>query len=235
MIPCPVCNNQNHHLSVTCSTCGSYIQTTIDNLDLFTTAWNILEKPKKTFHRVAIAKHKNYGLVLSAVAGIAIVYFIFWCIKAADYTQSLLNFLIAGFVIGPVIGIFSVLIFSLLMMAIVKLSRVKINFRSTFAVVAYSLVPIVISVIIILPIEIMTFGLFFFSSNPPPYELKPVSYFTLISLDSILGLWSLILIWIGVKKITDKGWVYSLIISLIAMLLYSVIMVGIIYYLLSKI
>ena len=235
MIPCPVCNNQNHHLSVTCSTCGSYIQTTIDNLDLFTTAWNILEKPKKTFHRIAIAKHKNYGILLSAVAGIAIVYFVFWCIKAADYTQSLLNFLVAGFVMGPLTGIISVLIFSLLMMSIVKLSRVKIKFRSTFAVVAYSLVPIVISVIIILPIEIMTFGLFFFSSNPPPSELKPVSYFTLITLDGILGFWSLILILVGVKKITDKSWVYSLIISLIALLLYSTIIVGMIYYLLSKI
>jgi hypothetical protein len=235
MILCPICNNNNHHLSVTCSSCGSYIQTTIDNLDLFSTAWDVIENPKKTFHKIAIAKHKNYGIALSAIAGIAIVFFIFWIIKAAEYTSSLLNFLLAGFVMGPVTGIFSVLIFSLLLIVIIKLSRERIVFRNAFAVVAYALVPVNISVIIILPIEIMTFGLFFFSSNPPPYQLKPVLYYLLLSLDCIFVIWSLLLIWIGVKKLTNRGWLYSTVVFVLALSVYVGIVVGVIQFLFSNI
>lgn len=214
---CPVCNTVNHHLAITCSSCSGYLQNKVEALDLFTTAWNVLEKPGKAFHTIAIAHHKNYVLFLSAIAGIAITFFIFWIIKAGDYTHSLLNFLAAGFSIAPFLGIIFVSIIALLLKFLNSMLKVKVTFRNAFAVTAYSFIPIVISVILVLPIEIMTFGIYFFSENPSPIQLKPLSYVLFLGLDGIFSLWWFILFWIGLKKLTGKGWIYSGVIEVIVL------------------
>ncbi|MDI6766757.1 MAG: Yip1 family protein [Bacteroidota bacterium] len=209
MIICQVCNTENHHLAITCSSCSGYLQNKVEALDLFTTAWNVLEKPSKAFHTIAIAHHKNYVLFLSAITGIALTFFMFWIIKAGDYTHSLLNFLAVGFSIAPFLGIIFVFTVALLLKSLNSLMRVKVTFRNAFAVTAYSFIPIVISAILVLPIEIMTFGTYFFSKNPSPLQLKPLSYVLLLGLDGIFALWWFILFWIGLRRLTGKGWIYA--------------------------
>jgi len=229
MIQCPVCNTLNHHLSVVCIKCGSYIQNKIENLDLFSTIWNIIERPGPTFHKIAIAAHKNYTYILSGVTGIGYIFFIFWIVKAGDYTNSLLNFLIAGILIGVPLGIITVVFYCFILIVVSRLLRVKISFRNAQAVIAYAMVPVVISVFIILPIEVMTFGLFFFSKNPSPYIIKPFSYIVLLVLDGLFSLWTLFLLWKGVKILTDKGWIFNSLILLVSLS----VLVGSYYFLIN--
>lgn len=228
MIQCPVCNLSNHHLTVICKGCGSYLQNKIENLDLFSTIWNILERPGKAFHNIAIATHKNYSYILSGISGIGFIFFIFWIINAGEYTNSLLNFLFAGISIGPPLGIITVLLYTFILIISTRLGGEKVTFRNGFAVVSYSLIPIVISIIFILPIEVMTFGLFFFSKNPSPYLLKPFSYVMLLVLDGIFLLWTFLLLWKGIKALTDRGWIFIsavqiITISILCGLYYAVI------------
>lgn len=216
MIECSVCNTTNDHLATICKSCGAYLQTRTDSLDLFQTAWNVLENPKKAFHTIAVATHKNYSYIIPAIAGYAFVFFLFWLLRAGEYTNSLLNFLAAGFVAGPPFGILAVLIFSVVISILLRARGRDVSFRNCMAVISYSLIPVVVSVFIVLPLEIMTFGLFFFTSNPSPYLLKPFSYVALLVLDGIFSAWTLILISFGVKTLTGRRWIESAAYELIA-------------------
>ncbi|MBI4418587.1 MAG: YIP1 family protein, partial [Ignavibacteriales bacterium] len=73
---------------------------------------------------------------------------------------------------------------------VVRLLGARRRLRQSYAMLAYSLVPIVLSVIILLPIELMTFGMYLFTSNPGPEVIKPVSYYILISLDALCAVWT---------------------------------------------
>lgn len=213
MLDCPVCHHQNHHLAINCSSCGSYLQGRVDNLDLFASAWNIIERPGKTFHTIAIAKHKNYVIPLSMLSGLAIIYLIFWVIKAGDYADSLLNLLGAGFAVGPLLGIVTLLTLGLLIANIGKLFGWKVHFRDAFAVAVYSLVPLDVSVLLILPIKFLSFGQYYFTSNPSPYLLKPASYVLLLILDGAFVLWSVLLLLIGIRKLLDRGWLSAVVVG----------------------
>lgn len=216
MIVCPVCRTHNHHLAVVCSSCRSFIQTRIENLDLFTTAWGIIEHPRKTFLTIALAKHKNYSLLLSAISGIGFIFTIFWIIKAGNYADSLMNILSAGLCIGPLLGVIVVLVYSIIMKLVGRLFSARITFRNLFAMNAYALMPIVISVGLVLPIELLSFGRFFFSTNPSPLVIKPFSYIILLCLDGMLSIWTIILQFVGYKVLDDAQWLKIILINLLS-------------------
>lgn len=215
MIRCPVCSAENHHLAITCNKCGAFLQNKIEALDLFTTAWRVLERPTRTFHTISVSRHKNYSVFLSSIAGIGFLFTAFWIINAGGLTNSLPRFLGAGILFGLPLGVITVVLFSIVCIITARLMRIRVHFKNCYAVTSYALIPVVASVIFVLPLEIMTFGLHFFSKNPSPYLLKPTVYILLLILDGLFALWSLILIEIGIKKLTDRGHITALFIMFI--------------------
>jgi len=216
MIICSICTTANHHLAVNCTKCGGYIQTRVDTLDLFTTAGRVVERPSKAFHAIAISRHKNYAFLLAAVAGIGIAFTIFWAISASRFADSIANILVAGFVAGPLFGIVLLLILSMVIAGVGRLFGVHAGIRSTFAVIAYAFLPAVMITLFILPVEMVTFGGFFFSDNPSPYALKPVVYVTLLILHGLFVLWNVILLVVGFRMLFDTSWIKTIAIGTIA-------------------
>ncbi|HEV8538964.1 MAG TPA: YIP1 family protein [Bacteroidota bacterium] len=223
MITCSVCRTENHPLTVICVRCGGYLQTRVDALDLFATAWDIVERPFKAFHRISVAQHKNYVYFLSSIAGIGFAFLIFWLMKAGEYSDSLINIIGAGFVIGPPFGVVFSMLFSFIVWLTMKASRIESSYKNIFAVSVYAFVPVVFSVVLILPIELMTFGTYFFTINPSPYTLKPASYIILLGLDGLLSLWSLLLLVIGMKILINGSWTRSIFVVVVSGILLTVI------------
>jgi hypothetical protein len=62
-------------------------------------------------------------------------------------------------------------------------------------------VPVLLSLILVLPIELLTFGMYMFTSNPHPAVIKPVSYYVLVGFDVLLGAWALILAVLGTRVV----------------------------------
>lgn len=216
MLRCGVCHAENHHLAVTCVSCGGFLQNRAENLDLFVTSWGVIERPRQAFHTIAISRHKNYAALLSAFSGIGMAFLIFWVVKAGEHADNLLNLLIAGLVAGPVLGILVMLLITLLGVFASRLLGSPIGARNAFAVTAYALIPVALSVILVLPVEVLTFGQYFFTRNPSPYALKPLSAIMLFSLDGICVAWTLILFVVGYSVLVDRQKLKALVIFLIS-------------------
>jgi hypothetical protein len=193
MIVCPTCAAENDEFSIVCSNCRGYLQNRIPNLDFFPTVWGIIESPRKTFRHIRLAEHKNYVLPLSAFFGIALSFTVFWYLKMGGKFFSLVELVTAGILTGTTAGS---LLFTLLVVIYHLLARVmggKSAFRDSFALLAYACVPIALSLVVVLPFELMTFGIYLFTSNPHPYVVQPVSYVILIGADVGVSVWSLLL------------------------------------------
>jgi hypothetical protein len=211
MITCTICNTQNHHLAVTCVSCRGFLQPRVENIDLFSTIWRIIERPRKTLREIAMAHHKNYILPVAGIAGIGMTFALLSVTGAGEFTINLLTLFIIGLLCGPLFGIAAVLVHSLFLLIVGKYIGTKASFKNAFAVTTYAFVPVVLSVVLLLPIEILTFGRYLFTKSPSPYMLKPLSFVILSSLDVLCGLWTIFLLLLSAKILLDTSWKRALI------------------------
>ncbi len=215
MILCPVCKHSNDEFSIKCVSCGSYIQDRVPNLDLFAIIWLLIESPSAAFKKIIIAEHKNFVLFFSLFLGIATAFALLWIKRSGNSFDNLFPLLLFGTAIGIVISI--PLFYCLVVMfhTAIKLLRHEAEFKVTYGIIGWSLVPIMLSVVFVLPFELSTLGILLFSSNPSAYEAKPIVSIVFIALDSLLAGWSIILATVGIS-IANR---FRIIISLIIVLL----------------
>ncbi len=193
MIVCPVCQHSNDDFAVTCSACGSYVQDRVPNLDFFSMIWLIIESPEQAFKKVIIAEHKNFVLFLGLFFGIGSFFTLLWGFRSGNSFDNLFPLLLFGSVVG---AIFAIPMFYALAGTVHGFSRLlkgKAAFKETYGIVGWSLVPVMLSVVFILPLELGTLGLLLFSTNPSALEVKPEITVTLLALDGACVLWSALL------------------------------------------
>lgn len=216
MIACPVCQVENDDFATTCKACKAFIQNRIPNLDLFHTLWKIIESPRSTFHQIVLAEHKNFSLFLFSLFGISLSFTAFWYFKLGDRFESLFDLLGWAFLTGIGIGLAMAVMLTTVYHLVAKLFGSSTSVRNSFAVLAYSSTPIIASLVFVLPIELLTFGMFLFTSNPHPYTIKPISYVVLIGFDIAVALWSIILLLVGTMVSHKINFLKSVFVVLIA-------------------
>ncbi len=197
MILCKVCNTENDEFATVCRSCKSFIQNRITNLDFFDTVWKVLESPRKAFHDIALAEHKNYSLLLFSLFGVGLSLTGFWYFRLGSRFVSLLDLLAEAALIGVGFGLLAAVLFTCVFHGMARVVGGKGTFRDTLATVAYSTTPLSITLFLVLPVELLTFGMYLFTSNPDPYSIKPASFVVLVAFDSAMGLWSFILFVVG--------------------------------------
>lgn len=182
MIKCTVCLTENDEFATICRQCKAFLQDRIPNLDLFETGWRVLESPHKAFRVITLAEHKNYSLFLFTLFGISLSFTGFWFFRLGNRFASLLDLMPWAFGAGIVLGFAVAAILPLAYFLFAKMAGGSTGYRTSLAVLGYSLTPIALSLFLVLPIELLTFGMFLFTWNPHPYTIKPLSY---ISLDRL--------------------------------------------------
>ncbi len=193
MIVCPVCKLSNDEFSIKCISCGSYIQDRVPNLDLFAMVWLIIESPSVAFKKIIIAEHKNFVLFFSLFLGICAAFMLMRINRSGNSFDNLFPVLLFGTAIGIIISIPLFYWLAFAFHAAIKLLKPEAEFKVTYGIIGWSLVPIMLSVVFVLPFELSTLGLILFSTNPSAYEVKPVVTVVLLGLDGLLILWSLML------------------------------------------
>ena len=223
MINCSVCQTENDQYSTICKKCGGFLQNRLPNLNLFEMLWKIVESPRLAFRSIKLAEHKNYAVFLYTLSGIAITFAGLWHFKLGERFDNILTVVFWGILIGIPLGILLCPIASSIHWGLSNMLGNKTSFRNSLGITSYSLIPVVISLILILPIELMTFGMYLFSFNPPPISIKPIPYLVLIGFDIALTIWAWILLIIGTKVGTQVSLLKSI---FIASLMYGLISVG---------
>jgi hypothetical protein len=199
MITCTVCGAQNDTLAVVCFSCKSFLQTKVDNLNLFETLWGLMETPGATFRRIALARHKNYSVLLSSLLGCSLLFGAVWYRSLGASFANLAMLVVSGIVAGPPLGTAFALLCALVIRVAGKAIGAKGSFKNLFAAVAYASSPVTYALVLVFPIEIAIFGSYFFGNNPPPAVINPAVYYVLVGLDGAAILWSLMLLAIGVS------------------------------------
>ncbi len=197
MIVCKVCNTENDEFATVCRTCRSFIQNRITNLDFFDTVWKVIESPRKAFHDIRLAEHKNYSFLLFALFGVGLSLSGFWYFRLGSRFMSLLDLLAEASLIGIGLGLAASVLFTGVFHAIARALGGKGTVRDSLATLAYSTTPVSLTLFMVLPVELLTFGMYLFTSNPDPYSIKPTSFVALVAFDSAMGLWSLFLCVLG--------------------------------------
>jgi hypothetical protein len=199
MIKCTVCLAENDDFATTCVSCKAFLQDRVPNLNLFETSWQVIESPTKAFRKIALAEHKNYVLFLFSLLGVSLAFTAIWYFRLGTRFESLLDLIPSavgsGIVSGLVIAIVVTGVYHLLAKSLGGLT----GFRGSLGVLGYAMTPVAFSLILILPIELLTFGMFLFTGNPHPYDIKPFSYVLLIGFDALIALWTLCLAVIATK------------------------------------
>ncbi|MBI2619998.1 MAG: YIP1 family protein [Ignavibacteriales bacterium] len=201
MLVCPTCAFENDDFSTVCANCKSFLQNRVPNLNLFETAWGVIEAPRTTFRTIVLAEHKNYSFFLFVCFGIALSFTAFWYFKLGELFDTLLDLIPWAFGTGVAVGLVSAVLFSALYHGTARLLGSSMRFRNSFALLAYSLVPIALSLVLVLPIELLTFGMYLFTANPHPWVIKPVSYAMLLGFDTVIAFWSIALAVLGTSVV----------------------------------
>ena len=194
MIACTVCGTANDEFAVVCASWKSFLQAKVDNLNLFETLWALMESPRAAFRRIALARNKNYVILLAALSGIACVYAVIWFRTMGPRFPNLAFLVGSGLLAGPPAGILLISVLSVVVHRLGKLLGGHGSYRNVRAVVTYAAVPIVYSLVVVFPVEIALFGTYFFSNNPPPLVINPAAYIVLLGMDGAAVLWSLVLL-----------------------------------------
>lgn len=205
MRTCPVCGAENEDLAVVCVHCKGYVQAKVDTIDLFHTMWGLLENPRATFRRIAIAGSKNYVLMLALLFGVAFVFVYLWHTRAGVVFPSLVTILAIGLVAGPPTGLLLTSALAVLVSQGARLAGGGVTIRNAFAILAYACFPIVVSLVLVFPLEIAVFGIYLFDSNPSPWVLNPAAFAILAGLDGAAVLWSYVLFAVGLHTVASVG------------------------------
>jgi hypothetical protein len=197
MITCSVCLTENDKYETICRKCGGFLQNRVPNLDLFSMIWKTIENPREAFRLIMMAEHKNYALLLYTLCGISASFAGFWNFKLGNRFENLLFLIFWGLLIGTLIGVLMYPIFSAFHWMLSKTFGGKGSFRTSMGLTSYALIPIVLALIFVAPVEFMTFGMYLFTSNPNPMAIKPALYIILNGFNIAAILWTSILLIIG--------------------------------------
>jgi hypothetical protein len=200
MLKCDVCGTENDDLALKCVGCSGYLQAKVEVLDLFSTLWGLIERPRSTFQRIVRSRRKNFTYALAGLLGVAVAFLVMWARQSGTAYQTIVELVPVGTAIGLPAGVLLVLVLGLAGERGSRMLRGRGGLRNFTAVTAYASAPIVFALVLVFPAEIAIFGIYLFDRNPDPMALNPAVYVALLGFDGLSALWSAVLLHIGLGE-----------------------------------
>ncbi len=202
VVICPNCGSENPFYKYTCVSCKGYLRERIFNLDLWQLTGMLIESPVKAFNRIIQSEHKNFVLLIAVLFSVkAFVDSRFISILLTGENGLRLS-LLPTLLIAAAAGYIVIWIYTFILFMVNKLSGLKSRLRDNNAVLVYSLIPYTFGLVILFPIELITFGQYLFADNPSPFMLKPTIAFTLLAFEGLLILWGMFLSITGIYSLS---------------------------------
>ena len=203
-IECSNCGNLNSFFRLNCTNCNAIIREKIVNIDLWDIFWKLIEFPKKAFTTIIQAENKNFVVSVFLLVGFKIFLhsMLLNSIISDDY-EFANNIILNGLLtFGYYLTL--ILIFSFIIFKVTKASAIECRFRDYYSILIFSQVPMLFSLIVIMPVEYALFGKHWFTANPSPFAIKPMAAWVLFSLETMLTIWSIVLTYFAIYVQTNK-------------------------------
>ncbi|NOY06577.1 MAG: hypothetical protein GXO82_08120 [Chlorobi bacterium] len=191
------------------------------NLDLFHTAYMVIESPRRIFATIARSEQKNYVYLLFSLTGFGLAGLALWLARAGEHSTNFAFLLITLVWSGPLAGLVGFSLAAVIFKTFFRSPYDAITYRQAAALLAYALVPLAASVAFIFPVELAVFGKVLFSFDPSPYAYKPIAFLILAGLDALAALWSIALVLVAFR--TVYGVPYPRLIGGMVMALFAIL------------
>jgi hypothetical protein len=206
-----------------CTNCGTILRKRVSNIDLWETTWQLVETPVNAFEKIIFAEHKNFISFLLILGG-----FKYFLLSNFIFNIVLTNFtyeynLFSQSILGVVVVTLLIIILSFLLKRSNLIFGIQSKFLDNSAVFIYALIPLIISFVILFPIEYGIFGGHWVYFNPSPFLINFVSALILAILELLFLLWHLFLLMVGVY-VQTRDIKYSVIWGIFAVLVLIIFM-----------
>lgn len=217
IIICKTCKASNPFYQLVCINCKAYLRERVYNIDLWNTLTNLVENPKNAFKKIIYSEKKNF--VLAGILFISLKMYIdsiFFFLIGTN--KEILNF---NVITNYLIVFLSLIIVISILALIIKTTNMFLSnptrMKDIFSILVYAMLPNVLGLVILFPIEIVFFGGYIFSINPSPFIINKTAFIIFIILETTLIIWSMVLGVIGVYTLTNNL-IYSLTFGSLAMI-----------------
>jgi len=190
-IKCKSCQHENPTFNLNCDNCNSILRDKVVNIDFWNIIGKIIESPTEAFRIIIQAENKNFITLL----------FLLEIFKGFLIIRLLIPYLGIEVLISPYYLLFyplflivSILIISFFVTIITKAWKIRTRYKDNLALTIYALIPLVIGLLFLFPLEIAVFGESLFTSNPSPFLVKEYFAYLFVSLEGILLLWAAVLL-----------------------------------------
>jgi len=200
-IECPSCKQKNFIQNYKCMNCGIIIRDKIVNINLGDALKYLIISPKFILQRIFLAEHKNYSLILFLLLNIKLLIYHCHFLNVYDLDLSSIQ---SYFLLTVLILVFNLTFLIITQNVISILARENLSLKNLSSIFIYSLSFFSLSVIILFPLEWMQFGYFLFSRNPSMFEINSLKSIIIYFIESILIIYSLLLLCIGLSVFLSK-------------------------------
>ncbi len=221
-VTCPNCKYENPFYIPICSNCRFYLRDRIYNIDLWSIVSSIVESPSKAFRTIIIAEHKNF--IFFVLIFVSIKFLInarFISMISLGEFQSTVELFYSYLIVFGITLIYF-LLFSLCQKIIGKINDIDIRLKDSFSVIIYAQLPFLFGLFILFPLELVIFGDYMFSLNPPPFVIKGIISYLFLSIEVALLVWNAFLVYKAFKSQSNHS-SFSLVSSFIFVVMFWIL------------
>lgn len=187
-------------MQLRCDGCGAYIRDRVPALNLFATLWGMIETPAATTLRIGRSEQKNYTYLIFALTGPLLFAVALFFARIGDTTWPFGYMMAAIVIAGPLFGLLLFPLTALWMRAVLRISYgLRFGYRMSASWLAWSLTPLMWASVLLLPLLLGIFGVILFSTNPAPWDMLPVPFWSLGGICILVLPWSVMLLPVGFR------------------------------------
>jgi len=160
----------------------------------------LIESPMKAFARIIHSEHKNFIVFILFFAAIKYsIAAVYMSLAIAGNNHYLHNVFIV-FLINLGILVTVILLTTYLFTYVLKSKNIRTRWKDNISIIIYSLIPYIIALVILFPVELILFGYTVFSVNPSPFIIKETLAYVMLGFEILFILWSVFLSFMAFRR-----------------------------------
>jgi len=222
-VKCKSCGHENALFRLNCELCNNYLRARVWNINLWHNIRLLIESPSKAFQDIIWSEHKNFILFIVMITSIKFMVDSFYLNMIVGNTGFLIKSLFKNYIL-IIVELTALLFFFVFSVFYVnKLFLIETRKKDILAITTYSFIPSIFALLFLFTVELILFGGYLFSVNPLPTLIKPVLAYFLISLEILVIIWSVFLLYSGFYILTGLK-LYSFFLSMFFYILLLIIL-----------